>query len=58
MKASDICLSASRTIWSWSRALLPPSYGAWSGIVLLWCFMWTPTEQRWRETCPQLLVTP
>lgn len=45
MKAFDICLSAFRRTWSWSKALLPQSYGAWSGIVLLWYFMWAPTAQ-------------
>lgn len=58
LKASDICLSASRRMWSWSRALLPLSYGAWSGIVLLWCFMWAPPVQCWREIHPQVLVPP
>lgn len=58
MKASHICLSASRRMWSWSKALLPQSCGAWSGTVLLWYFMWAPTGQHWRETHLQVLVTP
>lgn len=63
MKASDICLSASRRMWSWSKALLPQSCGAWSGIVLLWYFMWAPTGQCWSppwqsQTHLQVLVIP
>ena len=57
MKPSDICLLTSRRMQPWSRALPPQSCGAWCGIVLLQCFVWAATGQRWRET-PQGQVTP
>lgn len=53
----NTCVAIFRRMWLWSRALLPQSCGASCGMVLLRCFTWATTGQRWRET-PQGQTTP